>query len=39
VVSAQRGVTDQLIAIATEIAENRTAPAIDSFYQIAPPPS
>ena len=33
VVSAQRGVTDQLIAIATEIAENRTAPAIDSFIR------
>ena len=29
VVSAQRGVTDQLIATATEIAGSRTAPAID----------
>ena len=31
VVSAQRGVTDQLIAIAAEVAGNRTTPAIDPF--------
>jgi aspartate kinase len=31
VVSAQRGVTDQLIAIANEVAGNRNAPAIDPF--------
>jgi aspartate kinase len=31
VVSAQRGVTDQLIAIAGEVAGNRTTPAIDPF--------
>jgi aspartate kinase len=31
VVSAQRGVTDQLIAIANEVAGNRNTPAIDPF--------
>jgi len=31
VVSAQRGVTDQLIAIANEVAGNRNTPAIDLF--------
>ncbi|NTU99608.1 MAG: aspartate kinase, partial [Methanoregulaceae archaeon] len=33
VVSAQRGVTDQLIAIATEIANSRSAVAIEPFIQ------
>ena len=33
VVSAQRGVTDQLIAIATEIADSRSAATIEPFIQ------
>jgi aspartate kinase len=33
VVSAQRGVTDQLIAIANEVANSRSAAAIDPFIQ------
>ena len=33
VVSAQRGVTDQIIAISTEIANSRSATSIEPFIQ------